>query len=127
MGRASLRMSPALPNSEDQSHEASLERRCDCCGARVCSAGLGTTHRSRSRSAGPKSTSPRRAGPLLPVVQSSAVVRNAVPWNGFAAEGAGSDGSWGDGPGDGARGNHIGNAADAPAYAGFNAPQGTGG
>ena len=102
-------------------HEASLERRCDCCCARDCRTGLGAAYRTGRGRPRPKSTAPGRARSLLAVVQSATVVRNAISRKGFAGDGAAA----GDGPRNGscARGNHIGDATDAQACAGFNAPR----
>jgi hypothetical protein len=74
--------------TEDQSHEASLERRCDRRRARVCRTGLGTAYRPRCRRARPESAGTGRTRSLFADVRPSTEGRNAVPRNGFTSDAA---------------------------------------
>src|SRR6516165_2153949 len=111
--------------TEDQSHEASLDRRSDRRRARVCRTGLGAAYRPRrGRSHWDRSgcQSPRGAGPFLSAFQSAGGVSRHTRYAGVAVpriRARGDSASW-DGPW--TWGDNIGGTAGAPACTGFNAP-----
>jgi len=94
--RQPLRVQPAsgIPwpirnSTEDQRHEAPLERRCDCCRARDCLTCLGAADRSGRRCPWPQSTGPGRAWSLVADVQLAAELLSGSAISGTTARGRG--------------------------------------
>ena len=92
--------------TEDQRHEASLERRSDCCRARDCRPSLGPAYGPRSRRSRPEPAGSRGPRSLFTAFQLAAKARRAV-----SAATASRNVS-------GIAGDVVGDAAGAPARAG---------